>query len=261
MRIVRYKIKGKKPGYGILENDLIKGFSRIPFSQFRKLGSSLPSADTVHNVNEVKLLAPCMPSKIVCLGKNYLSHVEEFSSDVPSVPLIFLKPPTSVVEPDGQIILPRGSRRVDYEGELAVVIGRKTKDVSQKKAMDYILGYTCLNDVSERHNQKLDVQWTRAKGYDTFAPLGPWIETEVNPDDLKLETYLNGELRQSARTSDLIFKIPELIEFISAVMTLLPGDVIATGTTSGVGKISPGDVVEVTIEKIGTLKNYVVQQK
>lgn len=261
MRIVRYQIKGKKPGYGILENNLIKGFSHIPFSQFRKFSTSLPAVDTVYNVNEVKLLAPCLPSKIICLGKNYLSHVEEFNSDVPSVPLIFLKPPTSIVGSYEQIVLPRGSRRVDYEGELAVVIGKKAKNIQQKQAHDYILGYTCFNDVSERHNQKLDGQWTRAKGYDTFAPLGPWIETEVNPDDLKLETYLNGELRQSARTSDLIFKIPELLHFISTIMTLIPGDVIATGTTSGVGKMNHGDVVEVKIEKIGNLKNFVVEQK
>lgn len=212
-------------------------------------------------MNEVKLLAPCLPSKIICLGKNYLSHAEEFNSDVPSVPLIFLKPPTSVTGPDTQIVLPQGSGRVDYEGELAVVIGKKAKNVPQEQANEHILGYTCFNDVSERHNQKLDGQWTRAKGYDTFAPMGPWIETEISPDDLKLETFLNGEVRQSAQTSDLIFKIPELVHFISSVMTLLPGDVIATGTTAGVGRMNPGDIVEIKIEKIGILKNYVVKQE
>jgi len=142
-----------------------------------------------------------------------------------------------------------------------VVIGRKAKNVPQEKAGDYIIGYTCVNDVSERYAQRDDGQWTRAKGYDTFAPIGPWIETEVSPSDLKLETYLNGQLRQSARTSDLIFGVAELINFISGVMTLLPGDVIATGTPSGIGKMSPGDVVEVRIEKIGTLRNAVVAQE
>jgi 2-keto-4-pentenoate hydratase/2-oxohepta-3-ene-1,7-dioic acid hydratase in catechol pathway len=147
---------------------------------------------------------------------------------------------------------------VDYEGELGVVIGRKAKDVSKEGMNDYILGYTCVNDVTERHVQKADGQWTRAKGYDTFAPIGPWIETNVAPNDLKLETYLNGELRQSARTSDLVFGVAELVSFISGVMTLLPGDVIATGTPSGIGRMNLGDVVEVRIEKIGTLRNYVV---
>jgi 2-keto-4-pentenoate hydratase/2-oxohepta-3-ene-1,7-dioic acid hydratase in catechol pathway len=224
------------------------------------LSNSFPVTDIVYPLNEVKLLAPCVPSKIICLGKNYLSHAEEFNSDVPSVPLIFLKPPTSVIGPEERIILPQGSGRVDYEGELAVVIGKKAKNIPQERAKDYILGYTCFNDVSERYNQKLDGQWTRAKGYDTFAPMGPWIETATSPDDLKLETYLNGEIRQSARTSDLIFKIPELVQFISNIMTLLPGDIIATGTTAGVGRMNPGDIVEVKIEKIGNLKNYVVKQ-
>jgi len=177
------------------------------------------------------------------------------------MPLIFLKPPTAVIGPDAKIILPRDSKRVDYEGELGVVIGKKAKDVPEEKAKEYILGYTCFNDVSERFAQREDGQWTRAKGYDTFAPIGPWVETDVDPDDLKLETYLNGELRQSARTSDLIFKVSKLINFVSQVMTLLPGDVIATGTPSGIGPMNAGDVVEVKIEKIGTLKNLVVSQK
>jgi len=177
------------------------------------------------------------------------------------VPLIFLKPSTAVIGPDDKIILPRTSRRVDYEGELAAVIGREAKDVPQNQAKDYVLGYTCFDDVSERYFQKEDGQWTRAKSFDTFAPMGPWIETEIDPNDLKLETYLNGELRQSARTSDLIFGIAELVSFISSVMTLLPGDVIASGTTSGIGRMNPGDIVEVRIEKIGNLRNFVVAQK
>lgn len=206
------------------------------------------------------MLSPCLPSKIVCLGLNYRSHVEETKLPLPTVPLIFLKPSTAVIGPDDEIVLPRLSRRVDYEGELGMVIGRKAKDVPEDKAREHVIGYTCLNDVSERHNQAEDGQWTRAKGYDTFAPIGPCIETEVDPDNLKLETYLNGELRQSANTSDLIFAVSKLISFVSSVMTLLPGDIIATGTPSGIGRVNPGDVVEVRIEGIGTLRNPVVRQ-
>jgi 2-keto-4-pentenoate hydratase/2-oxohepta-3-ene-1,7-dioic acid hydratase in catechol pathway len=209
----------------------------------------------------VRLLAPCTPSKIVALGLNYRSHAEEAKMPIPSVPLIFLKPSTAVIGHNDEIVLPSFSRRVDYEGELGVVIGRRAKDVLQDKSRDYILGYTCVNDVSERHIQKQDGQWTRAKSFDTFAPVGPWIETEIEPDDLKLETYLNGRLCQSARTSDLIFGVDEMVSFISSVMTLLPGDIISTGTPSGIGRINPGDAVEVRIEKIGNLKNIVVSQK
>lgn len=206
------------------------------------------------------MLAPCTPSKIVCLGLNYRSHAEETRLPIPEVPLIFLKPSTAVIGPADEIVLPRQSRRVDYEGELGVVIGKKARHVPQDAARGYILGYTCFNDVSERHNQRDDGQWTRAKGYDTFAPVGPWIETEIEPGNLKIETYLNGEQRQSASTSDLIFSIPGLISFISGVMTLLPGDIIATGTPSGIGPMNPGDTVEVKIEGIGTLRNTVVRE-
>jgi len=189
---------------------------------------------------------------------NYRSHIEEMKLPMPSLPLIFLKPSTAVIGSEDKIVLPQGWQRIDYEGELGVVIGKKAKDVSEEKAREYVLGYTCVNDVSDRHAQAADGQWTRAKGYDTFAPIGPWIETEIKPDNLKLETFLNGELHQSASTSDLLFDIPKLINFISSVMTLLPGDVIATGTPSGVGPMKPGDVVEIKIDKIGTLKNFVV---
>jgi len=180
------------------------------------------------------------------------------TSDANPQPLIFLKPSTAVIGPDDEIVLPPLSpRRVDYEAELGVVIGRRARNVPLDRAMDFVLGFTCFNDVSERHAQQGDGQWTRAKSYDTFAPIGPWIETEVAPDDLKVETYLNGELRQSARTCDLIFVVPELISFISSVMTLLPGDVIATGTPSGIGQMNPGDAVEIRIEGIGSLRNGV----
>jgi len=213
--------------------------------------------DNYYLLSAVKLLAPCQPSKIVAVGLNYHSHAAEVKLPVPTVPLIFLKPSTAVIGPDETIILPTSYGRVDYEGELGIVIGRKAKNVHRDKAENYVFGYTCVNDVSERHIQKADGQWTRAKGFDTFAPIGPWIETEIDPGDLKIETHLNGELRQSGRTTDLIFGIYELIEFISGAMTLLPGDIISTGTPSGIGRMNPGDAVEVAIEKIGTLRNYV----
>ena len=260
MRIVRFAARGRVK-YGALEDDVVHVLRGSPFAQFKGHGSSFTLDGSSYKLGEVRLLAPCLPSKIVCLGLNYRGHAEETKLPIPSVPLIFLKPSTAVIGPDDEIVLPRHCKRVDYEGELAVVIGDKAKDVPEKRARDYILGYTCFNDVSDRVAQMEDGQWTRAKGYDTFAPIGPWIETEIAPDNLKLETYLNGELRQSTSTSDLIFGIDKLISFISSVMTLLPGDVIATGTPSGIGRINPGDVVEVAIEKIGTLRNFVVGQE
>ena len=260
MRVVRFAA-GRKGRYGVLEGDFIRGLRGSPFAHFKGAGSPFALDGSIYGLDEVRLLAPCLPSKMVCLGLNYRSHAEETKLPIPSVPLIFLKPSTAVIGPDEKIVLPRLSQRVDYEGELGVVIGSRVKDVPQDRAKDYVLGYTCVNDVSERHAQVEDGQWTRAKGYDTFAPVGPWIETEIVADDLKIETCLNGELRQSARTSDLIFGVAELISFISGVMTLLPGDVIATGTPSGIDRMNPGDVVEVCIEKIGTLRNFVVGSK
>ncbi|MFC1925291.1 fumarylacetoacetate hydrolase family protein [Chloroflexota bacterium] len=260
MRIVRLATK-RKVTYGVLEDTTIHGFRGSPFARFKGNGSSFVLDGSTYKLDEVRLLAPCIPSKIVALGLNYRSHAEETKLPIPSVPLIFLKPSTAVIGHGDEIVLPPLSRRVDYEGELGVVIGRMAKDVTQKKAKDYILGYTCVNDVSERYAQKEDGQWTRAKGFDTFAPIGPWIETGIEPDDLKIETYLNGRLCQSARTSDLIFGIDILVSFVSSVMTLLPGDIISTGTPSGIGRMNHGDVVEVSIEKIGSLRNYVVSRK
>jgi 2-keto-4-pentenoate hydratase/2-oxohepta-3-ene-1,7-dioic acid hydratase in catechol pathway len=259
VRIVRFIAPGNTK-YGLLTQNTIKGLRGSPFSHFEHLNSSSILDGSTYKLDEVRLLAPCLPSKIVCLGLNYRSHAEEFKLPIPPVPLIFLKPSTAVIGPDDKIVLPLGWKRIDYEGELGVVIGKKAKDVPEETAKEYVLGYTCFNDVSDRHAQSADRQWTRAKGYDTFAPTGPWIETEVNPDNLKLETYLNGELRQSTSTSDLIFGISKLISFISSVMTLLPGDVIATGTPSGIGPMSPGDVVEIKIQNLGTLRNFVVAQ-
>ncbi len=249
MKIVRFKKNGKA-SYGILEDEKIRGLHGNPFNILKYDGSQYTLAD-------VKLLAPCKPSKIMCLGLNYRSHAKETKLPIPKVPLLFMKPSTAVIGPGDSIVLPRNTRRTDYEGELGVVIGRRAKKISTARAANYILGYTCFNDVSERVNQRDDGQWTRAKSYDTFAPIGPCIETEITPNDLKIETWLNGEMKQSGRTSDLIFDVFRTVSFISGVMTLLPGDVIATGTPSGIGRMHPGDRVEVKIEGIGILRNPV----
>ena len=208
-------------------------------------------------LENVKLLAPAEPSKIVLVGLNYASHARELNMDIPDEPVIFLKPPTSLIGPGDEIKYPKTSSRVDYEGELAIVIKDRIKDVTEKEALKHVLGYSCFNDVTARDLQKKDGQWTRAKSFDTFAPLGPWVETDLDPSDLALKTFLNGELKQSSRTSDFIFSVPRIIEFISGVMTLFPGDVIATGTPPGVGSVKPGDEVSVEIEGIGTLTNRV----
>ena len=215
----------------------------------------------VIRLNEIKLLAPCTPSKIVLAGLNYKDHALELGMGVPDEPIIFIKPPTSIIGPGEPIIYPPASSRVDYEAELAVVIKTEAKNVSDEDADSCILGYTCLNDVTARDIQKQDVQWTRSKSYDTFAPLGPWIETDIDPSGLNIRSYVNGQVRQDSNTSEFIFGIPKLIEFISSVMTLVPGDVISTGTPAGVGEVKVGDEVTVEIEGIGRLTNYVERVK
>jgi 2-keto-4-pentenoate hydratase/2-oxohepta-3-ene-1,7-dioic acid hydratase in catechol pathway len=249
VRWVRFEYGGGI-SHGLLEGDAVQSVRGDPFSEYEPVAGSLPLAS-------VRLLAPCVPSKIVAVGVNYKAHAAEFSHDLPKEPILFLKPPSAVLDPGGTIRLPNRSRRVDFEAELAVVIGRKTRGIEPGQARDAILGYTCFNDGTARDLQKRDGQWTRAKSFDTFAPFGPWIETETDPGSLKIESYLNGERRQSASTDDLIFKVPELVGFISGVMTLLPGDVIATGTPAGVGPLQSGDVIEIVIEGIGRLSNPV----
>jgi 2-keto-4-pentenoate hydratase/2-oxohepta-3-ene-1,7-dioic acid hydratase in catechol pathway len=210
-------------------------------------------------VADVRLLAPVLPSKVVAIGKNYAAHAREMGGEAPDEPVIFLKPSTSVAGPVDAIVRPtRLSKRVDFEGELAVVIGRLCRDVPQERAAESIFGYTCANDVTARDLQARDGQWARAKGFDTFCPLGPWIETELDPADLELVTMVNGEVRQQSRTSLLLHGVAELVSYVSAVMTLLPGDVLLTGTPDGVGPLEPGDQVSVRIEGIGTLSNRVV---
>jgi 2-keto-4-pentenoate hydratase/2-oxohepta-3-ene-1,7-dioic acid hydratase in catechol pathway len=200
---------------------------------------------------------PRKPSKIICVGLNYSDHAKELSMKLPEEPIIFLKPPSAVIWNNAKIKYPAMSKQVDYEAELAVVIKKRGKNIPENRAADYILGYTCLNDVTARDLQKKDGQWTRAKSFDTFCPIGPRIVSGINPGNLKIELFVNGKLKQSSRTSNLIFKIPRLISFISRIMTLEKYDVIATGTPVGVGPVLPGDKIEVKIEKIGTLTSFV----
>lgn len=222
------------------------------FGEFRQ-------GQRVADLEDVTLLAPVVPGKIVAVGLNYRDHAEEVGLKIPDEPLIFLKPSTAVIGSGESIRYPRMASQVDYEGELGVIIGKKARNVSLDGSGGYILGYVCFNDVTARDLQNKDRQWTRAKGFDTFAPLGPWIETDLDPQHLKLETFLNGELRQSSNTENLIFDCYHLVSFISRVMTLMPGDVIATGTPSGIGPMSVGDRVDVVIEGIGTLTNDVIK--
>jgi len=205
----------------------------------------------------VTILAPASPTKIVAIGLNYRDHAAEMGTPLPDEPLIFLKPPSAVIGTEEDIVLPRMAARVDYEGELAVMIGRRVKDATAGEARGAIFGYTCLNDVTARDLQARDGQWSRAKGFDTFACVGPAIATGVDPSDLVIETWLNGRRVQASRTSQLIFDVAALVSFVSRVMTLEPGDLISTGTPSGVGPLAEGDVVEVRIEGIGTLRNPV----
>jgi 2-keto-4-pentenoate hydratase/2-oxohepta-3-ene-1,7-dioic acid hydratase in catechol pathway len=214
---------------------------------------------TRYAVADVRLLAPVLPSKVVAIGKNYADHAREMGGEAPPEPVIFLKPSTAVIGPRDPIICPvHLSERVDFEGELAVVIGRLCRQVPPERVPEVIFGYTCANDVTARDLQARDGQWARAKGFDTFCPLGPWIETDVDPADLELTTIVNGEIRQISRTSLLLHDVPALVSYVSAVMTLLPGDVLLTGTPAGVGPLKEGDEVSVTVEGIGTLTNGVV---
>jgi 2-keto-4-pentenoate hydratase/2-oxohepta-3-ene-1,7-dioic acid hydratase in catechol pathway len=249
MRLVRFRF-GDRIATGVVEGETVRALAGTFFENPVPSGEDIP-------LDDVRLLAPILPSKVVCLGKNYAAHAAEFGGEVPEEPLVFLKPSTSVSGPGDPIPLPPISNRVDYEGELAVVIGRIARNVRAEEAFRYILGYTCGNDVTLRDLQKKDDQWARAKGFDGSCPLGPWVETELDPIDVHLETRVNGEVRQSASTSDMVFGVATIIEFVTEFMTLLPGDVIMTGTPEGVGKLEPGDRVEIVIDGIGVLVNPV----
>ncbi|MCE5292832.1 MAG: fumarylacetoacetate hydrolase family protein [Nocardiaceae bacterium] len=237
-----------------VEGEVAREIADHPFGNPTFTGRTWQLAD-------IRLLAPILASKIICVGKNYAAHAAEMGSAPPENPVIFMKPSTSIASPNSAIVIPPTSQQVDYEGELAVVIGRPCKDVKAARANDVILGYTVANDVTARDHQRMDGQWTRAKSYDTFCPLGPWIETSVDPSDLEIKTEVDGVVKQQSRTSLLLHSIPELIEWVSAVMTLLPGDVILTGTPEGVGPIVEGQSVSVTIEGIGTLTNTVTSKR
>jgi len=230
----------------------VKIISDAPWNDFKVTGEEIP-------FDSYNLLAPATPTKVVLIGLNYHDHIKESQSadKAPNEPVLFMKPPTAIIGPNDEITYPDGLDRVDYEGELAAVIGKTIHNADEGQAQDAIFGYTIFNDVTARNLQKQDVQWTRGKGYDGFAPVGPWIVTDINPLDLKLETFLNNELRQSANTSLQIWNVYQLVSFISKVMTLMPGDIISTGTPKGVGPFQPGDVVRIEIENIGILENRV----
>ena len=258
MRIIRFSAPeklgvGTDPLFGVLnDQDAILVLRGDP------IYSGIVPAEKSLKLSDVKLLAPVIPrSKVVCIGKNYADHAAEMDSEVPSEPIIFIKPNTSVIGPNEVIIWPRMSERVDYEAELAIVIGRICKEVPASKAKDVIYGYTLANDVTARDLQKKDGQWSRAKGFDTFCPLGPWIETEFIPGDQKITSTLNGEVKQSSMLSEMIFKVPQIVEFVTNVMTLLPGDVILTGTPAGIGPMSSGASITVAIDGLGALTNKV----
>ncbi len=239
------------PRYGVVEDQRVSEIVGDVFGVWNRSAQAWP-------LENVKLLPPTTPSKIVCVGRNFREHAAELGNDVPKEPLLFLKPPSAVIAPDEPILLPPISRRVDYEGELAVIIGRECARLApQEKVEDYILGYTCLNDVTARDLQKADAQYTRGKGFDTFCPFGPVVETDFDFASARVETFVNGQRRQSAPLTDMIFSVDVIIRWIAQVMTLVPGDVVATGTPVGVGPLAAGDVVEVSITGIGTLRNPV----
>jgi 2-keto-4-pentenoate hydratase/2-oxohepta-3-ene-1,7-dioic acid hydratase in catechol pathway len=249
MRLVRFQVEGRE-ACGIVQGDAVEELGGDFFGPLTALKAT-------HSLGRVKLLAPCKPSKIVAVGLNYRDHAHELGFLIPENPIIFLKPPTSVIGPGDGIKVPAMSSRIDYEAELGVVIKKATAHISPKEASAHILGYTCANDVTARDLQKQDGQWTRAKSFDTFCPAGPWIETGLDPGNLLVESYLNGRRMQSSRTSQFIFSTDHLVSFISDIMTLNPGDLIITGTPAGVGPMKPGDDIEVRIEGIGSLRNRV----
>lgn len=250
MKYVRFE-KEEKTYYGVLKENTVSVITNDYFSDYE-------ITDECFDIADVKLLAPSEPSKIVCVGLNYLDHAKEMKETLPKSPIIFIKPSTAVLNPNENIIIPKQSERVDYECELAFVIKKKAKAVKAKDFNEYILGYTCLNDVTARDLQKIDGQWSRAKGFDTFAPFGPLITDEVDPSNLDIKSILNGNIVQSSNTNQFIFKIPELLEFITEIMTLHAGDVVSTGTPSGIGKMNSKDKIEINIQGIGTLINYVI---
>jgi 2-keto-4-pentenoate hydratase/2-oxohepta-3-ene-1,7-dioic acid hydratase in catechol pathway len=249
MRIARF-LHGRRTSWGVVENNVIAVLKNHPFGRFELTGERIALSKAV-------LCAPACPSKIILVGLNYRDHARELKMDVPREPVIFLKPPGSLIAHRENIIYPRGVKRLDYEAELALVIKKEGRFIKEKDACDHILGYSCLNDVTARDLQKIDGQWTRAKSFDTFCPFGPWLETNIPSQELLITAYLNGKVKQASSTSNLIFAVPFLISYISRIMTLLPGDIISTGTPPGVGKMKNRDIIEIEIEGIGRLRNQV----
>jgi len=261
MRIVRFKNTGNQAQYGIIEGDKIAVATGDPIKGLKRTGASVPLAG-------VKLLAPVEPVNVLCIGRNYKAHVEEGGDDLPKAPILFMKTTTAVIGPEEPVVIPKiAPAEVDYEAELALVIGKTARHVPESRALEYVLGYTCAHDVSARDCQRNDGQWVRAKSFETFCPIGPWIETDLNPTNVRVQGRLNGQTMQDASTSLMIFNIPFLISHLSHGMTLLPGTLLLTGTPAGVGfarkppvYLKPGDIFEVEVEGIGTLKNSIVAE-
>jgi len=251
MKYVRFINREGEIGYGAIQEEKIQLLDKNFLDPLSKLTNIWLSLE------EVRLLAPVQPSKVICVGLNYALHIKEMNHSVPEDPVIFMKPPSCIVGPGGEITYPKISQRVDYEAELAVIIGTTIKDVTEMEATKGIFGYTCANDVTARDLQKKDGQWTRGKSFDTFCPIGPWIVTDIDPSQLDIQLLLNGVIKQSSNTRNFITSIPKLVSFISQVMTLVPGDVVLTGTPEGVGSMHPEDEVVVKIQTIGELHNTV----
>lgn len=250
MKYVRIELQDG-PRWGVVKDDTVLTLTGAPYEGVEYDGGSIPLA-------ECRLLAPCEPTKIICVGKNYAEHAREMGAEAPGFPVLFMKGCNALNRQEGAIQAPGFVTRLDYEGELAVVIKRRAKNVKASDFADYVLGYSCLNDVTARDIQRHDGQWTRGKSMDGFCPIGPWLVDGVDPSQLALETRLNGKVVQQGNTADFITDVPKLLEFITAAMTLEPGDVVATGTPAGIGPMIPGDTVEVEIEGIGVLKNHVI---
>jgi len=250
MRFIRYQQGEDQPRFGWILEDRIGLIDGTPFGEYRRMEANIP-------LERIRLLAPVTPSKIICVGRNYVEHAREHNSEVPDVPLLFFKPPSAVIGPNEPILLPPQSQQVEQEAELAVVMGKTGRWISPETALEYVLGYTIGIDVTARDLQRRDGQWTRGKGFDTFCPLGPWIETELDAADVLITCRVNDALRQMASTREMVFTVPQLIAFASSVMTLVAGDVILTGTPAGVGPLQSGDMIEVSIDGIGTLRNPV----
>ncbi len=250
MKFIRYKYGNEQPRYGWIYQDRVGPVEGEPFGEYRRLEVDIPLAD-------VQLLAPVVPGKIICVGRNYIEHAREHEAPVPEWPMLFMKPPSSVIGPDSYIHLPPQSEQVEHEVELVVVMGKEARWVQPEDAFKYIFGYTLGNDITARDLQRRDGQWTRAKGFDTFCPLGPWIETDLDPADVLLSCRVNGEMRQMSSTREMVFTVQQLVAFTTSIMTLNPGDIIMTGTPAGVGPLEEGDVVDCSGEGIGTLTNHI----